>query len=484
MKSSVKIGRDPANDIVINEPRVSRHHAIITVSDSGEYEVKDLNSSNGTYVNGQRIGTTILRPGDQLQVAASMVDWEADLKDAAGSRTNRIIEEEPVSVIRKTVTVGSDPDNDIVIDDKYVSARHAAISVLKNRDYYLQDLGSSNGCFVNGAKIIAKNFSLTDVVRLAGMELPGNWFRHPGLRRHFYRDHRKAIWITVSLLLVVTASVVAYMNRCSWFGRDCNLAAGEIYDLNKNSLVHIDHSYYYTIGFAGRKYYVGKNKIFTEQTEANTEAANILPYGTVSGSGCFVSQDGSVLTAASVTNPWLDQAGQAKMLREVMASRTLPGLRYMDQGASICGETASLKWIHNGAINNHQNYTEAVAGRICPPGDSLIAIIRSVKNQLPVNASVANYSYDERAPRLLHTTPEKYYGAITLPAGGKTITDTFYLSIDTFAIDHHTVIPLAEELPVLADGSPVFNARGELAGIVRQQRVVLLHRFVNQLNHP
>ena len=43
MKSSVKIGRDQSNDIVINEPRISRNHAIINVLENGTFEIeKDI----------------------------------------------------------------------------------------------------------------------------------------------------------------------------------------------------------------------------------------------------------------------------------------------------------------------------------------------------------------------------------------------------------------------------------------------------------
>jgi len=48
------VGRDPGNDIILRDPKVSRHHAEI-VFERGFFVVHDLTSANGTYINGKRI---------------------------------------------------------------------------------------------------------------------------------------------------------------------------------------------------------------------------------------------------------------------------------------------------------------------------------------------------------------------------------------------------------------------------------------------
>lgn len=65
-KEEVTIGRDPANDIAISELEVSRKHAVL-VAQAGAYLLKDLGSTNGTFVNGQRLmGPHLLRPGETI----------------------------------------------------------------------------------------------------------------------------------------------------------------------------------------------------------------------------------------------------------------------------------------------------------------------------------------------------------------------------------------------------------------------------------
>lgn len=65
-KDIISLGRDITNDITINDPEVSRHHMRLTRG-AGGFTVEDLASTNGTFVNGQRLtGARPLRPGDMI----------------------------------------------------------------------------------------------------------------------------------------------------------------------------------------------------------------------------------------------------------------------------------------------------------------------------------------------------------------------------------------------------------------------------------
>jgi pSer/pThr/pTyr-binding forkhead associated (FHA) protein len=63
-KSEILIGRDIANDIVFNDAEVSRKHAQL-ILEGDRYKIEDLNSTNGTYIDGQRlIGPHVLAIGE------------------------------------------------------------------------------------------------------------------------------------------------------------------------------------------------------------------------------------------------------------------------------------------------------------------------------------------------------------------------------------------------------------------------------------
>jgi predicted component of type VI protein secretion system len=65
-KDIITIGRDITNDIVINDPESSRHHMRLTRG-AGGYTLEDLGSTNGTFINGQRLtGAKPLNPGDMI----------------------------------------------------------------------------------------------------------------------------------------------------------------------------------------------------------------------------------------------------------------------------------------------------------------------------------------------------------------------------------------------------------------------------------
>ena len=65
-KDEITIGRDSSNDIVINDAEVSRKHAQL-VKQGGAYVIEDLGSTNGTFVNGQRLmGPHSLRPDELI----------------------------------------------------------------------------------------------------------------------------------------------------------------------------------------------------------------------------------------------------------------------------------------------------------------------------------------------------------------------------------------------------------------------------------
>lgn len=61
------IGRDPRNELVLSDDRVSRNHAQIR-QEAGGYVIYDQGSTNGTFVNGQQVASQVLRDGDEIRI--------------------------------------------------------------------------------------------------------------------------------------------------------------------------------------------------------------------------------------------------------------------------------------------------------------------------------------------------------------------------------------------------------------------------------
>lgn len=72
------MGRAAGAHFVVEAPLVSRVHCRVAVADDGRVEVTDLESTNGTWVNGQQITTAELPPGGVLRVGRVEFVLEAD----------------------------------------------------------------------------------------------------------------------------------------------------------------------------------------------------------------------------------------------------------------------------------------------------------------------------------------------------------------------------------------------------------------------
>jgi ABC-type multidrug transport system ATPase subunit len=68
---AMRIGRVPDNDLVLSDLNVSRHHAELRKSQTGSYEIVDLGSHNGTFVNGQKVTSQMLGEQDIVSIGNS-----------------------------------------------------------------------------------------------------------------------------------------------------------------------------------------------------------------------------------------------------------------------------------------------------------------------------------------------------------------------------------------------------------------------------
>jgi len=89
------LGRDPHADVVLLDPLVSRHHASLLPCE-GQWVVNDLQTGNGTFVNGERAQRRPLRDGDEIGIGPYLLrfrlgslEYVPDAPDRGGSATGR-----------------------------------------------------------------------------------------------------------------------------------------------------------------------------------------------------------------------------------------------------------------------------------------------------------------------------------------------------------------------------------------------------------
>jgi pSer/pThr/pTyr-binding forkhead associated (FHA) protein len=102
--SVVNIGRRLENQLVIDDPRVSRNHAQLRAI-KGRFVLFDLNSTGGTFVNGQRTSQTVLYPGDVISLAGVALIFGQDNPPPRLDSDTLSGETEPGASERPTATV-------------------------------------------------------------------------------------------------------------------------------------------------------------------------------------------------------------------------------------------------------------------------------------------------------------------------------------------------------------------------------------------
>lgn len=167
-KDHISIGRAPENEIAIENLAVSRRHAEIS-KENGSYVLEDLNSANGTFVNGvqvtrteivdkdvisigkhklyfynQQVGSGPMQMVEKTMLVTRPAQTKAMLRVTRGKQKDQVFE---LSKVENRI--GRAADNEIRLGDWFVSKHHAEI-VRKGLVFVVRDLASWRHTMVNG----------------------------------------------------------------------------------------------------------------------------------------------------------------------------------------------------------------------------------------------------------------------------------------------------------------------------------------------
>ncbi|WP_033280757.1 FHA domain-containing protein [Streptomyces sp. NRRL F-525] len=170
------VGRDPLSDIVIDDARVSWHHAVLR-PDADHWTLEDEHSTNGTYADGRRVQEWGVGPGSVIRFgnpADGPCVTLADRPAPAPERPSAVSMPAFTGTFRqpttvrplpsRTVRIGRADDNDLVVDDLIVSRRHAELRAMPDGTYEIVDLGSHNGTYLNGQPVARAPVGPGDIV--------------------------------------------------------------------------------------------------------------------------------------------------------------------------------------------------------------------------------------------------------------------------------------------------------------------------------
>ena len=148
------VGTGDNAHIKLNNSRVSRNHLQIIYQEKGVLHVQDLDSTNGTYLNGLRLKISqSLKHKDKIQLAGVndiLIVVEKPLASDTLNPQKNIVD---ILKTKKTIFLGRGTNCDIVLNHGTISKMHASITLTPDNKYQIKDLGSTNGTFVNGRKI-------------------------------------------------------------------------------------------------------------------------------------------------------------------------------------------------------------------------------------------------------------------------------------------------------------------------------------------
>lgn len=104
----ITIGRSSDNDVVLSDPYVGRHHCQIVQHDGGRFSVVDLNSRNGTFINGQRIqGEMYLDENDFVRIGNTTIPWRRYFSD------DKVVSDGEIETPEEPLSPDEDEESDV-----------------------------------------------------------------------------------------------------------------------------------------------------------------------------------------------------------------------------------------------------------------------------------------------------------------------------------------------------------------------------------
>ena len=173
-EASIVAGRAPEADFQLAHVEISRRHCRFAW-DGNVCTITDLGSVRGTAVNGTRLTEPlVLKPGDRIALGPCVLEFghgdppKIDDGGAAVVGARMLVLGKPADRIKVTreLTIGRDPQVDVVLTDPGVSRRHACLRPAAGGGCTVSDLNSTGGSFINGLRFDERQLTVGDRLQI------------------------------------------------------------------------------------------------------------------------------------------------------------------------------------------------------------------------------------------------------------------------------------------------------------------------------
>lgn len=304
---TIRVGQSQNNDCILHNPTVSRSHAVITVDDDGQHAtIRDLNSTNGTFINNNpnKITTDVrISLYDSLRFGSERTTL-AEILCKANKTIIRNTDQQPIADDGR-YTIGKNLDNKIVFNHDDVSRKHAVLYKDSIGNVIIEDLSSTNGTYVNGARVTSQVLHPGDKVSIT-RNYPLAWetiFAQP-IPGKTNKSSKKTLLIAIAAIVAVFAigGIFAYKTTFGTWDKE------KIYKEYHTAVCWVYVQYGYQVTVDGEDFTPTLCQVcqIPESSIVHLENDELVGGSIASqGTGFFISNDGKIATNLHISRPWL-----------------------------------------------------------------------------------------------------------------------------------------------------------------------------------
>lgn len=453
------IGSAPSSNLYIGSQFVSGYHAEMIILDNGDILVVDKNSTNGTFLNGKRLSPEVEVPvkrGDNIVFADTPLDW---------SRVPQIKVE---ADLKQIIGIGSHTRNKIHVAGEKVSRFHATIKQTKDGKWFICD-HSTNGTTINGTRIAKDTYvrlKKNDQIKCAGIPV-NNPVTDGG-------NGGKIVGIVCGAVAAVAVVVCAVL----FLGTNKKLDDQQLYKKYASSTMIVCCQYHYKVSagslnmmstLGGEEFYIDEDGDFTLFDGSYSHS--------VLGTGFFISESGMVATNLHIANPWLYQdviQPVEDIFRDALNNMANRGRKYLIPYISqlkVEGVIDRIFVIPTGQYFDQNNIITCSVLATSNNSDVDLAILqlRQGNGTLPFGSTYVDINRipdDSAYAQGVHSYTLGYPKGISLQDCKNKQLEAIGASGDITITNNDIDFGLSAVVTHGASGSPVFDDRGRLIGVI------------------